>query len=292
MINRYKTPLRYPGGKQKLAPFILEIIVANNLVGGDYVEPYAGGAGVAVDLLLRDSVAQIHLNDSSPAIYAFWRSILRNTDEFCRRILGASLTIKEWKRQRYVLSHPSEFSQLDLGFSLFYLNRCNRSGILSGGVIGGLAQTGRWKIDARFPRNELIQRIEAIVRVKKRIVVKNLDAEEFIRDYVPQLSRKTLVYCDPPYYRDAGRLYLNHYKPQDHRRVAAVIQRQLKRPWLVSYDNAPEICACYSDRRCLRYRLQYNASAAYKGTEVFFFSDGLQLPARSMIPSIDLALSA
>lgn len=170
-MSRHKTPLRYPGGKQKLAPFLLEVLAANRLVNGHYAEPYAGGAGVAVELLIAGKVSHIHLNDSSRAIYAFWHSVLNHTQEFSRRIASASLTVAEWRRQKEILSRPSEFDDLDLGFSLFFLNRCNRSGIPSG-VIGGLNQTGKWKMDARFPRNELITRIEAIAAKKKAITLK------------------------------------------------------------------------------------------------------------------------
>ena len=277
-MNRYGTPLRYPGGKQRLAPFIAELLTLNNLAGGHYAEPYAGGAGVAIHLLLTGHVSHIYLNDSSFPVYAFWRTLLRDGDNFCRRIMGASLTVEEWRRQRDILTHPKRFSQDDVGFSLFYLNRCNRSGIPNGGVIGGLNQQGPWKIDARFPRNELIRRVEAIAARRRHITVSNLDAEDFIRSRVPKMPRKTLVYCDPPYYRQAHRLYLNHYKPDDHARLARTIQRHLRRPWVVSYDDVPEVRKCYRDRRRFLYSIQYNAARAYKGIEVFFASDGLILP--------------
>jgi DNA adenine methylase len=208
---RNNTPLRYPGGKQKLAPFISEVMIANHLDGGDYAEPYAGGAGVAIELLLSGRSSHIHLNDACVPLYAFWRSVLDKTEEFCRRISRASLTIEEWKRQREVLRSARKVSQLDLGFSFFYLNRCNRSGIVSGGVIGGLKQTGEWKINARFSRKELIRRVELIGSKRSSITVKNMDAERFILEYVPKLPRNTLVYCDPPYFDKADRLYLNHY---------------------------------------------------------------------------------
>ena len=289
-MSRYKTPLRYPGGKQKLAPFISEIISENNLDGGHYVEPYAGGAGIAIELLLSGKVKHIHLNDSCSGVYAFWKSVLSNSEELCRRISRASLTIAEWRRQKEIFSKQSEFDQIDVGFSVFYLNRCNRSGILSGGVIGGLKQDGEWKMDARFPRNELIGRIEAIASRKSAITLKNLDAEKFIIKYIPKLPKNTLVYCDPPYFRKADRLYLNHYDPNDHERIAQVIQRELKHRWVVSYDGAPEILKHYSRRRSFLYSLQYNAVKAYKGTEVFFFSDGIWLPQESNVTYIDHAL--
>lgn len=277
-MNRHSTPLRYPGGKQRLAPFVVELLRTNGLVGADYAEPYAGGAGVAIHLLLSRQVGHIHLNDSSPAIFAFWRSIQGKADEFCRRIASASLTVEEWRRQRHILTHSKNFPQIDVGFSLFYLSRCNRSGIPNGGVIGGLKQQGRWKMDARFPRNELIRRVEAIADNRERMTVTNLDAELFIRSYVRKLPRRTLVYCDPPYYHESNRLYLNYYKPDDHVGLARTIQKHLKRPWLVSYDNVPEIRRLYAKRRCVFCKVQYNAARAYTGTEVFFISDGLKLP--------------
>lgn len=291
-VSRYKTPLRYPGGKQRLAPFILEVLEKNNLVGGEYAEPYAGGAGVAIELLLSGKVSKIHLNDSSRAVHYFWYAILNHTDEFCRRIEDAKMTIDEWRLQREILSQPDRFSSMALGYSLFFLNRCNRSGIPSptAGVIGGLKQEGIWKMDARFPRKELVKRIRAIADKKDSIVLKNWDAEEFIKEYIPKLPEKTLVYCDPPYYHKAKRLYLNHYKHDDHERIADVIQKKITHPWLVSYDGVPEIIALYEKRKHFIYDLQYNAGRAYKGKEVFVFSDNLNVPEKSVLPSVDKAL--
>jgi DNA adenine methylase len=290
-MSRYKTPLRYPGGKQRLAPFILEVMSANDLIGGDYAEPYAGGAGVAMELLLSGQVARVHLNDSSRAVHFFWYAILNQTEDFCRRIASASLTVEEWRRQREILSRPSEFCAIDLGFSLFFLNRCNRSGIPSGGLIGGVNQTGAWKMDARFSRNELITRIEAIASKRKSITLKNWDAERFILEHVSTLPRKSLVYCDPPYFKKADRLYLNHYKAGDHERIAKVIQCKIRHPWVVSYDCAPEIMEFYSKRRSFVYDLQYNAGRVYKGKEIFVFSDKIQLPVQSIVPAVHVALA-
>jgi DNA adenine methylase len=289
-MSQHQTPLRYPGGKQRLAPFIREILVENGLTAGDYVEPYAGGAGVAMELLLSSDVERVHLNDSSYPIYAFWNSVLTQAEEICRRISTATLTVEEWKRQREILRAPSDNDEIDVGFSAFYLNRCNRSGVLTGGVIGGLEQTGRWKIDARFPRDELIRRIEAIADRAGAITLRNLDAEKFITEYIPGLPLETFVYCDPPYYEKSSRLYLNRYQAEDHSRIANVIQTQLPRKWVVSYDGAPQILRFYNERRYFLYDLQYNASRVYKGTEVFIFSDDVRIPTHSQLRYINDAL--
>ncbi|HZS39235.1 MAG TPA: DNA adenine methylase [Polyangia bacterium] len=287
---RYQTPIRYPGGKQRLAGFISELMTENKLTGGHYVEPFAGGAGVAIDLLLSGKVAHIHLNDSAVPLYAFWRSVLVHTEEFCRRVASTALTVDEWRRQKEILSRHAAHSQIDVGFSFFYLNRCNRSGIVwRGSLIGGLDQSGKWKMDARFPRNELARRIEAIAERRGAITIKNWDAERFIMDYIPKLPAKTLVYCDPPYYR-AGHLYLNNYNREDHARIAKLIQERLRRPWLVSYDNVAAVITNYHGCQFFRYRLQYNAATVYRGAELFVFSNKLRLPTASTVRPIDKAL--
>lgn len=291
-MARYRTPLRYPGGKQRLTPFINEILECNDLVGGHYVEPYAGGAGVAMELLISDRVSHIHLNDASVHLFAFWSSLVKRPDELCRRIASASLSIEDWKRHREVVRHPTEHEELDLGFSTFYLNRCNRSGVLRGGVIGGLEQKGRWRMDARFPRNELVQRIEAIATKADCISVTNLDAEMFMRDHLGDLPDSTLVYCDPPYYERAERLYLNAYRQSDHERLAHTIQERLERLWIVSYDGHPDIIAFFGDRRHFHYELAYSASRAYIGREIMAFSDELELPATSVLPAMREGLSS
>jgi DNA adenine methylase len=291
MATLSKTPLRYPGGKQRLAPFILEILKKNDLIGCEYVEPYAGGAGAAIELLLSKQVSKIHLNDCSEPIYSFWKSILDMPEDFCRKIARVDLTISEWRRQREVLRNPSDHSRFEVGFATFYLNRCNRSGVLSGGVIGGLDQKGEWKIDARFPRAELIKRVDAISHRKNSIKITKKDAEKFILENLPKLPNETFVYYDPPYYEKAQGLYLNSYKKEDHQCIATAIQRRTAKYWVLSYDAAPEILKLYPNRKKFIYSLQYNAATAYKGKEVFIFSDKTKIPNHSVLPFINKAIT-
>ncbi|YCH30448.1 DNA adenine methylase [Erwinia sp. D4-22] len=289
-MANYRTPLRYPGGKQKLAPFILELVRTNSLEGGDYVEPYAGGAGVAMQLLIDGHVSRVHLNDSSIHIYAFWHSILNRTEDFCKAISKSIMTIDEWKSHREVVRHPNDYDLFELGFSTFYLNRTNRSGVLSGGVIGGLAQAGNWKLDARFPHKALIERIELIATKGNGIHIYNKDAEDFFSSVLPNLPKKTLMYCDPPYFEKASGLYLNFYKAEDHKRIANIIKSITNVNWVVSYDAVKEILDYYKSKRMFLYDLQYNVSKVYKGSEAFIFSDDLIVPENSSVKFIDSAL--
>lgn len=291
-MGRYATPLRYPGGKQRLAPFILEILEANLLCGGEYVEPYAGGAGVAIELLLSRSVSRIHLNDCSLPVFAFWSSVINDPEGFCRRIASASLTVQEWRRCQEILRSAGSADLLDLGYATFFLNRCNRSGVLTGGLIGGIKQEGNWLMDARFNRNELIRRIERIADFGHLIDVYNLDAEDFLESNRSAWPDNTLVYCDPPYFERAKGLYLNKYIADDHTRFAEFIQSQTQLRWIVSYDGVPEIEKLYTDRRTILYDLQYSAARPYKGKEFFIFSDEMCIPMFSKLPYIQVALSA
>jgi DNA adenine methylase len=293
MILRQTTPLRYPGGKQRLSPFIAEVLECNGLLGAHYAEPYAGGAGVATDLLLNGAVSHVHLNDSSRCIFAFWHTLLHDPEYLCRRIATASLTIQDWQRHREVVRHPEEHDLVEVGFSTFYLNRCNRSGVLTAGVIGGLAQSGRWRMDARFSRNELIRRVEAIAALRDHISATNLDAEDFLSGHgSDHLPGETFVYCDPPYYERAQRLYLDSYDRSDHARLAGFIQAGLPWKWAVSYDAHEDIFDLYRGRQHFAYDLQYSATRVCKGREVFIFADAVTVPRQSAIAAVDCALPA
>lgn len=283
------TPLRYPGGKQKLAPFIRELIEVNDLRGCEYVEPYAGGAGVALELLVANVVSKIHLNDSCRAVYAFWKSVRDESEKFARRIFTVDLSVEEWRRQRAIYLLGSQADRFDLGFSFFYLNRCNRSGILNAGPIGGHDQAGKWKIDARFSRRELARRIELIAALGKRIQIRNWDAESFVNSHVAKLPKSTLIYFDPPYFQKADRLYANHYESEDHKRIAEIV-RSLKKNWVVSYDSNSSISRFYRDESYIVYDLQYNAGPVRKGQEVFYFSPLLKIPAASTVTFVNESL--
>lgn len=290
MATYNNSPLRYPGGKQRLTPFISELLKVNDLEIGHYVEPYAGGAGVAIELLLGHKVSSIHINDLNFGIYSFWHSVLHKPDDLCRRISSASLTVEEWRLQKSIMKKCDRRKKLELGFSVFFMNRCNRSGVLSGGVIGGLAQRGTYKIDARFSRNDLIRRIESITRYRDKIFLTNYDAEYYIKNYIPNLPEKTLVYLDPPYYQKGSDLYQSHYLKSDHTRISNVIQKELQHKWVLSYDGVPDIIDLYKNRRHFFYDLQYSAAKVYKGKEVFIFSDKMKLPLSCGLKHIDQGL--
>lgn len=275
---QFNTPLRYPGGKAKLTSFLKLVFEENNLLDGHYVEPYAGGAGIALALLYQSYVKTIHLNDLNPAVYAFWHSVLNNNDALCKLIRDTPVTMDEWHKQKEVMLNPEQYDTVALGFATFFLNRTNRSGILMGGVIGGKGQSGDWKLDVRFNKPDLINRIEKLALYRSRIKLYNLDAADLISDVLPRLPANTLVYLDPPYYVKGKGLYQNHYTHDDHKAIAKLVQKEIKLPWIVSYDYAPEIMEMYTRSRGIVYGLNYSAQEKYEGMEAMFFSKKLVIP--------------
>ena len=273
------TPLRYPGGKAKLAAYIKEVIRANKLYDGEYVEPYAGGAGIALELLFQEYVTKIHVNDLSAPVYSFWKAVLNDTDELCRLIKNTRLSVASWDRQKRIFANPREHSYVQLGFATFFLNRTNRSGILNGGVIGGRDQTGPWKIDARYNADELVFRVESIAKMRSKIKLTRSDALALLRFGLPNWPKKTLIYLDPPYYEQGRELYYDYYQPDDHAELATFIASKMKTKfWLVSYDNVRPIKKLYSGFRSVVYNVGYSAREMRTGKEVMFFSPVIDAP--------------
>lgn len=282
------SPLRYPGGKASLHPLMRDVIAHNSLRYCRYAEPFAGGAGLALRLLFDGVVSRIHLNDLDPAIWAFWHSVLDRTEELATMIEAAPVTIPEWRRQREIVMTGNSADPLELGFAAFFLNRTNRSGIIkSGGVIGGLDQTGNYLIDCRFNRADLAARVRRIGRYRDRIDLTQLDALAFLDAFERDVSGPVFLCIDPPYFAKGSSLYSNFYRQEDHAVLARRVQ-ELRQPWLMTYDDVPRILDFYRARRCFRFNINYSAQLKRKGTELLILSDDLVLP-RALEDSIAAA---
>lgn len=274
----FYTPLRYPGGKAKLSYYVKSVIEQNNLLDGHYVEPFAGGAGVALELLFQEYVQQIHINDLDIAIYSFWSAVVNQPDCLCKLIHDTPVTMEEWEKQKEILTTRSDTPSLEVAFATFFLNRTNRSGILKAGVIGGKQQSGKWKLDVRFNKKDLINRIEKIASYQSRINIYNLDTADLLKTLPKKLPDNSLIYLDPPYYIKGQGLYRNFYEHKDHVEIRSLLDKIKNIPWLVSYDNAEEIDSIYTGYRKQVFDLQYTAQTKRVASEVMIYSDGLTIP--------------
>lgn len=269
------SPLRYPGGKSSLTAFLKKVIDSNFDGPVRYVEPFAGGAGAAIALLLQGAASRIVVNDLDPAIWALWHSVVNDSARFQRLVRETPVSLDEWRRQRDVYQAGDATDTLTLGFAAFFLNRTNRSGVMNAGVIGGQAQTGTYRIDARFNKPSLLHMMQQIAARKEFIEVRNDDGLDIIREYA--LEDQTLLYADPPYFDKGSFLYMNSFTPQQHQELAAVLNASTGGKWVLTYDNVKEIRTLYTDRRNQIFSLHYSAHKSGKMNELIVFSDGLNL---------------
>lgn len=268
------SPLRYPGGKAALYWRLKQLIRDNDLTDCCYVEPYAGGAGAAVSLLVTGQVGRIVINDLDPAVFAFWDTVVQDPDYLRRKVESAALNVKEWREQREIYLGGAQIGDTAaLGFATFYLNRTNRSGVLNAGPIGGLDQTGNYKIDARFNRRDLDERLRVLSLYSDRIAVTCSDGLAVIQEYASK--EDAFVYADPPYFEKAGTLYLNAFEQEDHEALAVALNSVADSNWLLTYDNVPDVARLYPDRRRRLFELNYSAHRVVRATEVAVLSDSL-----------------
>ncbi len=287
---RYYSPLRYPGGKSRLSDFVKLIIKNIGIKNCTYIEPFAGGAGVALSLLLDHCVDNIIINDYDKAIYSFWRALKEDSNELIDKILNTPVTIEEWYKQKTIFTQAQSYS-VDLAFAAFFLNRTNHSGILTAGPIGGYSQSGNWKLDVRFDKIKLIEKITKIAENRDRIKVYNKDILSLITKYIPKYGDNVFIYFDPPYYNKGQKLYKNFFTPADHKKIRTAIEENITAPWIVTYDAVNEIKALYADYNIKKYDLTY--SAANKGTasELMIFSDSSFCPSASQLQENHIAIN-
>ncbi|MEX1231257.1 MAG: DNA adenine methylase [Planctomycetaceae bacterium] len=278
---RYVSPLRYPGGKTALAEFLTDTIDLNSLRDCEYYEPFAGGAGAALALLTDGVVSRLFLNDADVRVYAFWRAVLNCTNRFVKLMSVIPITVDEWKRQHAICLRPRQHSLFEVGFAAFYMNRCNRSGVLTGsGPIGGYGQTGNWRLDVRFNREKLSERILRLSRYRKNIHISCQDAIKFLRIALPRGRgrNRVFVYLDPPYVNKGKRLYLNAYQADDHRSLATYMDAQRTLPWLMSYDDSDLIQLLYKSYKIRALPIRYTLQEKREAYELIIAPENLAVP--------------
>jgi len=279
---RIYSPLRYPGGKSILANFLADIIDLNDLRGCAYYEPFAGGAGAALNLLINGIVNELFINDADVRIFAFWNAALNQSERFIEQIHSVPLTIEEWRRQRIICDNPKSHVGFEVGFAAFYMNRCNRSGVLLGaGPIGGQSQDGPWRMDVRFHRENLISRILQLKKLKENVHISCSDAVDFLKYSLPrgQKRKQVFVYLDPPYVNKGQRLYMNAYEAKDHKALADYMIPQRTLHWVMSYDESDLVVKLYNKCRSSILPIRYSLQMKRTANELIIAPNHIAMPA-------------
>ena len=288
MIN--PSPLRYPGGKNRISGFIGLVIQNLHMTNCTYIEPFAGGAGVALSLLLNGTVENIIINDYDKAIYSFWRAIKQEPSSLINLIENTPVTIDEWHRQKNIYLSSTSYS-LELAFSTLFLNRTNHSGILNAGPIGGYSQSGEWKLDVRFDKESLIKKIQAIAEHRQNITIYNKNIISLLRNYSHSFGSNVFFYFDPPYYNKGQQLYKNFFTHQDHQKIRDVIVQEITAPWIITYDDVDEIADLYADFEKRRFDLTYSAANKGKASELMIFSDINSCPTQQQLDENNITIN-
>lgn len=271
------SPLRYPGGKSAMAGLLGGIRRLNGLGGRAIAEPFAGGAGASLTLLFLEETHEIHINDADPAIYDFWWTLINRPQPFMDMLSKTRVSMAEWRRQRNLYRCDGPISRLRRGFSAFYLNRCNRSGIImNGGPIGGVTQDGKWKLNARFNKRALRRRCEKVAEYRQRLHVSCDDGIDFIESLNPGM---TFFFIDPPYFEKGPTLYLNALDEGYHAALASRLKAMSEEAWVLTYDDCSEVRRMYRGWAAIRpFSLRYVASQRRTGKELLITPKWMHLP--------------
>lgn len=276
ITSEFSSPLRYPGGKTRLAGFLYKAVEKNFSENEKIilVEPYAGGAGASLKLLFSGKVDKIIINDLDKAIFAFWKIAVSDTDFLINKIRKENIDIEEWKKQKEIYNNPSS-SIKELAFATLFLNRTNRSGIIEGGPIGGMEQAGFWNVQARFTKNTIISRLEKIKEFKNKISVRNLDGIALLRQLEKnKCKNRYFIFLDPPYYQKGKSLYLNHYIDKDHKKLLKLLKKSSLK-WVMTYDDVSYIQNLYDKFKKNKFTINHSAFEARQGKEILIFSDNV-----------------
>lgn len=286
------SPLRYPGGKGKMASFLEKTILLNSLEGCTFVELFAGGAGASIKLLIDGLCKKLILNDYDRHIFAFWNALFFKTDELLAKIQNTKVSIDIWHEQKRIYESHENHTEVDVAFSTFFLNRTNRSGILAkAGPIGGYDQKGNYKLDVRFNKQELTKRIETIAKFNDKVEILNKDGIELVAELYGVKKEKYFIFLDPPYYNQGKNLYLNFYNNEDHLKLASILERYNDRDWLLTYDNCPEIKEMYKKFRSTDIDMTYTLQDKKQAKEIMIVSNALHLPKTMKLGSNNMSLS-
>jgi len=270
-----KSPLRYPGGKTQLAKFVNHTIKLNGIQYPIYCEPFSGGAGVAIALLLSEQADSIILNDYDTAIYSFWYAVLNDTERLMQKIIDTPITLPVWHEEHRIYDELNELNDynFDLAFATFFLNRTNHAGIITGGPVGGFEQKSKYTVNCRFNKENLIEKIRIIATQRHRISLYHMDAVDFIPNILlNQPTERLFTFFDPPYYQQGKKLYKNAFNNKKHVELSHAIRTMSKFSWITTYDNDNHIQEIYQDMDIKYYELQYSANNKRREKEIFFHS--------------------
>jgi DNA adenine methylase len=272
------TPLRYPGGKTWLLPYINDFLKFHKIQLGTIIEPFAGSASVSVGLLKSGIADNAVLCENDPMIISFWKSALYSSEEFVELIKNTDISMDTWYEFKKYLANdaPTKYSDLEIGFAFLFYNRTNYSGIITAGPIGGRRQLSKYSIKCRFNPERIIKKVSQLSALNERIEIIHGDGNEYLRKFTGNQEENIFIYVDPPYY-DAGKvLYRKFFAIDDHMELEGILTH-INSPWLASYDDVNFIRNLYKSSKSQYVYTDYQAGNLKRGSRELLLSN-LKIP--------------
>ncbi len=246
--REFKSPLRYPGGKQKAIDLISSKFPQKV---GEYREPMVGGGSVYFRARSMRLARTYWINDLFEELVSFWKICqnpqlcdqLTNELEILRQSFASADEIKEYFLAARKEKCDNEFRIAEL---FFFFNRVTFSGTTRAGGFSSAASIKRFTASS-------IQRLQSLPSALEDTRISQLDFEELIS--AP--GKDVFLFLDPPYYT-ATRLYgkngsLHNF---DHERLSAAL-RKTRHRFLITYDDCAELRKLYSWAKIEEWQLQY-----------------------------------
>jgi len=252
-----RSPFRYPGGKTWLVPYIRQWL--RSLSRPDiFIEPFGGGAIAGLTAAFEDLADHVIIAEIDEYVAAVWHTILSGQSEWlAQKILTFDLTLRNVKIA-LARANRKNITLKEKAFLTILRNRVQRGGIMAPGA--GLVKNGENNrgIGSRWYPETLARRIRDIAQMRHKITFFYGDGLLLLQQFGTE--RKAAFFLDPPYTKAAKRLYNNW--EFDHRALFETIRHQ-RAPFLISYDNTPEISRLADeygyDKRCVRMKNTHHA---------------------------------
>lgn len=285
LITRNLSPLRYPGSKRKLALYIREILQHNNLVPDLLVEPFVGGGSISLFFIVNNLVKKIIISDKDKLIASFWKVVFSNPEHIIRFIQRVKINLKNFDKYKNIAKDVGNYNETELAKTCIFLNRTSFSGVLTNlaGPIGGREQKSDYRIDCRFNRKTITKKIVHIASFKNRVIVRNgswKDVIKYTEDWCKNNKEyeKTFIYLDPPFYLKGESLYRSYFECKQHEELAVELEK-LTCPWILSYDNVPQVRKLYENfKNIVHIDMPYSINSHAKRIEKELIITSLNLP--------------
>ena len=259
-----RSPLRYPGGKSRVAKLLCQYIPPHT----EYREPFVGGGAI---FFYKPKVEKNWINDLHPGLYALWRTLRDHFPEFadlCKAQDTTDLraTFDYWINRFDLMKAEGNAQLVERAVQYYFINRT----VWTGRVVFDPARRSRLYFSNPEGWGKLEKKLRHLRACAEKLRGVRITCKPFEK-CLGGATPETFIYADPPYYRDSldtptSRLYEGHFAIEQHESLRDLLANCPARV-MISYDDRPEVRRLYSDRKKWRIiKLQWKYCGRFAKT--------------------------